>query len=137
MSYLANRGIDCGLLMPADEAVDAEALNSFKQQLGAKLDDGLTLGADAVGAFPEPDRLLELCRARGVPPASVLLLTTQADTLRAARNAGCFCALFLPRNARRPNARADFTVSSLLKLQGVVEDLNGISWRRAPGRQSE
>ena len=133
MKYLANRGMRCGLLMPSADTVSDDMLASFHEQLDTQLDDSLTLSREAVHTFPDPDRLLQLLHARGLKPASVMLLTTQENTLRAAREAGCFSSLFLPRNARRPNVRADFTVSDLFKVQDVVEQLNGISWRKPPG----
>ena len=133
MKYLANRGMRCGLLMPSADTVSDDMLASFHEQLDTQLDDSLTLSREAVHTFPDPDRLLQLLHARGLKPASVMLLTTQENSLRAAREAGCFSSLFLPRNARRPNVRADFTVSDLFKVQDVVEQLNGISWRKPPG----
>ena len=134
MKYLANRGMRCGLLMPPTDTVSEPLLASFHEQLDTQLDDSLTLSREAVHTFPDPGRLLQLLHAHGLQPASVMLLTTQESTLRAAREAGCFSSLFLPRNARRPNVRADFTVSDLFKVQDVVEQLNGISWRKPPGQ---
>ena len=131
LRYLEGRGVALGLALPdpaAAAGVTAGQLAAFEAQVGARFSFRLP-HAGGAAEFPSGAALAALCGAQGLAPSNVMLCTSEGAAVAAARDAGCFSAFFHAKNARKPNTRPDFTIQSLLDLQGVTEELNGISWR--------
>ena len=134
LKYLAGRGIQLGLALPAPADATAEQVRQFEEQAGAHFafrlahEQAARYGEAAAGGGGAAV-LRGLCERHSLAPMSLMVLTTQSAAIGAARDAGCFSCHFLPKNARRPNIRPSFSVALLLQVQSVVEELNGISWR--------
>ena len=58
----------------------------------------------------------------------ILFVSDQDAYLRAAKEIGMLTCRIRPRNARRGNVSAHYTVESILEVENVVNDINGISF---------
>ena len=128
LRYLKGRGVLLGLAMPDPAACSAAQLAAFEEQLGDRFSFRLP-HAGGTAEYPSGTPLAALSAAQGFAPSNMMLLTVAGPAIVAARDAGCFSTFFHVKNARKPNARPDFTIQALLDLQNVTEELNGISWR--------
>lgn len=58
----------------------------------------------------------------------ILFVSDQDAYLRAAKDLGMLTCRIRPRNARRGNVSSHYTVESILEVENVVNDINGISF---------
>ncbi|GKY98009.1 hypothetical protein MPSEU_000759000 [Mayamaea pseudoterrestris] len=61
-------------------------------------------------------------------PSKVLMVSDRDDYLKAAKNLSCFTCRIHRAGTPRGNVSAHYTVSSVSKVQGVVDEMNGISF---------
>jgi hypothetical protein len=69
-----------------------------------------------------------------VDPNKVLLVSKRDPYLRVARDMGMSICRLQPKNARRGNITAHYTVQSLEELQDIVNEINGISFNTVLNR---
>ena len=55
-------------------------------------------------------------------------MSDQDNLLKAARDSGMITCRIRPKNARRGNISAHYTVEDVLQVQDVVNEMNGISF---------
>lgn len=63
-----------------------------------------------------------------IEPDRCLWVSDRDDCLRAAREAGLVTVRVRPRNARRGNVSAHYTVASVPETQEVINEINGVSF---------
>ena len=66
-----------------------------------------------------------------IPPLQYLLVSDRDDYLRTARQEGMFTCRVRPTNARRGEVTASYNVEDVGEVEGVVNEINGISFNSA------
>ena len=75
------------------------------------------------------DTMLQSARKELDLDTNVILMVSDQDAyLRTAKEMGMLTCRIRPRNARRGNVSAHYTVQSILDVEDVVNDINGISF---------
>ena len=127
LQYLTQRSIQIALLPRPSETLnqdEGEYMEDFQRQLndvnfGHLLKDGRPGAEDLVQTVLQKLHL---------DPTVVLFVSDRDSYLRAAKEANLMTCRILPPNARRGNISANFTVPDIPAVQGVVDEVNGISF---------
>ena len=127
LQYLTQRSIQIALLPRPSETLnqdEGEYMEDFKRQLndvdfGHLLKDGRP-GAEAL--------VQSVLQKLNLDPTVVLFVSDRDAYLKAAKGANFMTCRILPPNSRRGNISAHFTVPDIPAVQGVVDEVNGISF---------
>ena len=138
LSYLSHRSIQIALL---DTKVNPQ-LHEFPKQLpdvvmDVLMDDYETLtniNSHGNDDSSEAQRMVQymatlLERLENInDPTKTLVVSSSDAYLKAARDVGMMTCRLQPKNARRGNLTCHYTVPSILDVQEVVNEINGISF---------
>jgi FMN phosphatase YigB (HAD superfamily) len=134
LSYLTHRSIQIALL----DTKPNPQMKDFAKQLpevviDVMFDHGF-LDDDAIQqkqpTKEDMDKYMKtlLSKFNNQDPHKTLVVSDRDDYLRAARDLGMMTCRLQPKNARRGNLTCNYTVPSILEVQDVVNEINGISF---------
>jgi HAD superfamily hydrolase (TIGR01509 family) len=118
LTYLTHRSIQIALVntKPNPQMYD------FEKQLS-------NVVIDAIIDNENPKELMkQLVQELGKNPARTLLVSDRDDYLRAARDLGMITCRLRPKNTRQGNVTTVYTKESVLEVQELVNEINGISF---------
>jgi hypothetical protein len=118
LTYLTHRSIQIALVntKPNPQMYD------FEKQLS-------NVVVDAIVDNENPSELMkQLVQELGKAPGRTLLVSDRDDYLRAARDLGMITCRLRPKNARQGNVTTVYTKESVLEVQELVNEINGISF---------
>jgi beta-phosphoglucomutase-like phosphatase (HAD superfamily) len=119
LTYLTHRSIQIALVntKPNPQMYD------FEKQLSNVVVDAI------IDQYENPkDLMAQLVAELGKDPGRTLLVSDRDDYLRAARDLGMITCRLRPKNARQGNVTTVYTKESVLEVQELVNEINGISF---------
>ena len=130
LQYLGGRGMRAGLVLPS------KSVKPLRQEEIDHFLEGFALDLDPVIHADKAQQLLDknaapfewALRQWNLQCNKVLLVTTEAKYLEAARDVGLFSCFFTTKNARRPNIRPSHSALTLGEVRDIIEEINGISY---------
>ena len=118
LTYLTHRSIQIAIVntKPNPQMYD------FEKQLS-------NVVIDAIIDHENPNELMkQLVGELGKAPDKTLVVSDRDDYLRAARDLGMITCRLRPKNARQGNVTTVYTKESVLEVQELVNEINGISF---------
>jgi hypothetical protein len=138
LGYLHQRSMKLGLAatpvatkQKEQNSEEAQRMDDFQKQLRDKVKFDAVLKQD--GSYTA-NKLVQETLAKllvddsGTTPDRCLWVSDRDDCLRAAKEAGLLTARIRPKNARRGNVSAHYTVESVPEVQTIINEINGISF---------
>ncbi|KAL7451804.1 hypothetical protein ACHAXS_000257, partial [Conticribra weissflogii] len=122
-----------------DVKVTLQDMESLKKQLphvhfDLLIPDGRRrgeVGSEEANKDTAQDILDNVLSKMDVPPLQFVVVSDRDDYLGAARETGMFTCRVRPKNSRRGNITASYNVPDVASVEGVINEINGISFNSA------
>jgi hypothetical protein len=111
--------------------LEAASMHDMAQQMKDKVQFDILLPQDGnFTAAKFVQQVLTLFRKQDatLSPNRVVWVSDRDDCLRWAKEAGITTVRVLPKNARRGNITAHYTITSVPEAQTIINEINGISF---------
>mmetsp|Transcript_19849 Transcript_19849/g.39921 ORF Transcript_19849/g.39921 Transcript_19849/m.39921 type:complete len:407 (+) Transcript_19849:1-1221(+) len=89
------------------------------------------VGSEEANKDTAQDVLNNVLSKIDVPPLQFVVVSDRDDYLCAARETGMFSCRVRPKNARRGSVTASYNVPDVASVEGVINEINGISFNSA------